>query len=211
MPNTLGSLSLDAYLEQLASAAPAPGGGAVVALLGAQACALLAMTLRLTGAAAKGLQSGQHALLLKHVDDKRAVFLQLAAADAQAFTAVMAAYKLPKADDAANQLRSEAVQAAFKQATQVPLLVMAEMAALLDTAEAVTAIAKASVASDTGIALQLLAAGLQASRYNLWINLTYLTDPVFKAEVKRTARRHLAGVKERRRALHQRLKALIRA
>ena len=211
MPKALGSLTLEAYLEQLASAAPAPGGGAVVALLGAQACALLAMTLRLTGGEAKGLQSGQYAILLKHVDDKRALFLQLAVADAQAFTAVLAAYKLPKTDDAEKQLRSVAVQAAFKQATRVPLLAMAELAALLDTAEAVTAIAKASVASDTGIALQLLVAGLQASRYNLWINLTYLTDPAFKAEVKKTARQHLTGVKERRRALHQHLKALIQA
>ena len=89
---SLSSLSLETYLEQLASDAPAPGGGAVVALLGAQACALLAMTLRVSGEAThNGVKKGDHSALLTLLDDRRAVFLRLADDDAKAFTAVLAA------------------------------------------------------------------------------------------------------------------------
>ena len=209
---SLSSLSLEAYLEQLASEAPAPGGGAVVALLGAQACALLAMTLRVSGETTHNSdKKGEHSALLTLLDDRRAVFLRLADDDAKAFTAVLAAYKLPKGDEDAKKARGEAVQKSFKEATRVPLQGMAELAALMDVVDTVSMTAKASVASDTGIALQLVVAALQASRYNVWINLKYLIDPDFKAEAKKSARRHLSGVKERRRALHQRLKTLIQA
>ena len=48
---------LDRYLADLASERPAPGGGAAVGVTGAQAAALLAMCLNVTGDQVKGLST----------------------------------------------------------------------------------------------------------------------------------------------------------
>src|SRR5438132_134751 len=47
-PMHLASLSIDDFLDRLASEEPTPGGGALAALAGAQASAMLAMVCQLT-------------------------------------------------------------------------------------------------------------------------------------------------------------------
>lgn len=206
MPDVLGALTLDAYLEQLASRAPAPGGGAAVALTGAQAAALLAMVVRVGGE--PDLQGGP---LLGHLDRLRRRFLELADDDARAFSAVIAAYRLPKATDAAKAARAAAVQAALKGAAEVPLAVIAEVAELFAFAEDVVAGAKPTVASDAGIALELMSASLKAARYNVDINLKHIRDDHYnqaKAELMATL---LAGKKAWRRRLKERVRAVLGA
>ncbi len=204
MPETIGKLSVAAYLDVLASKEPAPGGGAVVALMGAQAAGLLAMSLKITD------QSDSAEKQSANLDAAIDRFVALADADAAAFTAVMAAYKLPTESDTAKTKRKNALQDAFRQATQVPLQVMNELVALYDEADAVAAAVKAAVASDVGVAAQLIHAGLKASRYNLWINLKYIQDDSFKKAVTAQSKLIMTASKSRRNQLHRRVKNLIR-
>ena len=95
MPETLRHLTIESYLDSLASREPTPGGGAVVALMGAQAAALLSMSMRVT---AKTDEAEQ---LSSALDARRRQLLELAEADAAAFASVMLAYKLPADDDEA--------------------------------------------------------------------------------------------------------------
>jgi methenyltetrahydrofolate cyclohydrolase len=48
LESTLGSTSISAYLDRLASADPTPGGGAAAAVTAAQGAALLSMVCNLT-------------------------------------------------------------------------------------------------------------------------------------------------------------------
>lgn len=77
---------IEEFLDDLASAKPTPGGGAVAALAGAEASALVEMVVNLT----KGDE-------VKHIGEKarelRGQLLGLADADVAAFDAVMAAYR----------------------------------------------------------------------------------------------------------------------
>lgn len=203
MPETIGKISVSNYLDTLASSSPAPGGGAVVALMGAQAAGLLAMALRISVQAESTFKQAAT------IDAARTRFLALADADAAAFSAVMEAYQLPADTDAARSKRKNSIQDAFRQATQVPLQVMNELAALYDDADAVAAAVKATVASDVGVAAQLIHAALKASRYNLWINLKYIHDDSFKTAVATQSKLIFSASKARRNQLHRRVKSLI--
>ena len=205
MPDILRHLTIESYLDTLASREPTPGGGAVVALMGAQAAALLSMSMRVTAKTDTAEQ------LSSTLDARRRQLLELAEADAAAFASVMSAYKLPAGDDDEAKLRRvQAIQDAFKAATQVPLQVMNEITALYDDGDAVAKVVKSTVASDVGVAVQLIHAAIKSCRYNLWINLNYIQDKQFKLEVQQQAKRLLATSKDRRDQIHRQIKALLK-
>lgn len=110
-------LSVGGLLERVAARTPAPGGGAVAALAGASAAALVAMAARFSGQPAE------------RAEELRARLEPLADADAAAYTAVLAARRLPKDDPT----RAARLADALAEATEVPRRVAAaatEVAAL---------------------------------------------------------------------------------
>lgn len=112
-------LSVGGFTERVAARTPAPGGGAVAALTAASAAALVAMAARFADQPA-----GQAEAL-------RARLEPLADADAAAYAAVLAAYRLDKADP----LRRGRIAEALRVATEVPREVAAaarEVALLAD-------------------------------------------------------------------------------
>lgn len=160
------------YLEHLASAAPAPGGGAAVAFTAAQAAALLAMAVHVTGVSAWDLAGSD---LLTELTQVRERCLALADADAQAFAAVMAAYRIPKSEaDRAHKL-----QAALLDATNVPLNVMRQLGALYTLATKILVHVKRHIVSDVGVAINLADAALAGCMYTIRINLGAITDENF--------------------------------
>jgi formiminotetrahydrofolate cyclodeaminase len=177
-------------LAALASSAPTPGGGSASAASGAMGAALLTMVAGMpktrTGsdedrgalAAAVGALRGVQQQLTGAVD-----------ADTAAYDAVVAAYKQPKATDAEQAARKAAIQRALRGATDVPLDVMRLSAQGLEHAAVVAAHGHRAAASDVGVAVALLAAGLQGARLNVQINLDGLSDAVYKAEVTSEAAR----------------------
>src|SRR5512135_293926 len=119
--NIKGS-SIKAFLNELASSSATPGGGTAAALAGATSAALIGMVCNLTigrprfAAAEDDLRAA-----LAQAETLRGQLTTLAEADTGAFNQVMAAYRLPKDSDEQQIARQVAVQAALKQATQVPL------------------------------------------------------------------------------------------
>ena len=204
MPDSLAGLTLDTYLERLASAAPAPGGGAVAALTGAQAAALLAMVVRIGGE-----PHVRDAQLLGHLDRLRGRFLALADEDATAFSAVIAAYQLPKGTEEEKAARLARIQGALKGAAEVPLETVARLSELFTFAEDVVAGAKPTVASDAGIALELMGAGLKAARYNVDINLKYIRDAHYCQETAERLATLLEGKKVWRKRLRDQVREIL--
>jgi formiminotetrahydrofolate cyclodeaminase len=112
-------LSVGGFTERVAARTPAPGGGAVAALTAASAAALVAMAARFADQPA-----GQ-------AESLRARLEPLVDADAAAYTEVLAAYRLDKADP----LRRGRIAEALRVATEVPRAVAAaarEVALLAD-------------------------------------------------------------------------------
>jgi formiminotetrahydrofolate cyclodeaminase len=194
------SWTLEHYLDRLASRDAAPGGGAAVALTGAQAAALLAMVDRLS--------DGDDERLAK-ADAARRQLLALAKKDGAAFEAVMAAYKLPNGGPDEKKKRNEAVQSALKGATEVPLEVMGVLEGLFEIADAVVDEAKATVASDAGIAAELLGAAMKAARFNVLVNLKYLKDEDYADDATHRMNGFVDGKKERRKTLVKQVRKVL--
>jgi formiminotetrahydrofolate cyclodeaminase len=108
--------SLTTFLEDVAARTSAPGGGAVSAVAVGMAASLVAMAARFSD---KQLAAAHD--LAEKADVIRTEVLPLAQADAEAYAALMAAYRLPK-DDLG---REEAIAAAAEEAADVPLEIAA--------------------------------------------------------------------------------------
>ena len=80
----------------------------------------------------------------------------LADQDSDAFNAVMAAYRLPKATDDEKAARTRAIQEALRGATTVPLETLRVCASALAQAPAVAQHGNRAAASDAGVAVGLL-------------------------------------------------------
>jgi formiminotetrahydrofolate cyclodeaminase len=108
--------SLTTFLEEVAERTSAPGGGAVSAVAVGMAAALVAMAARFSD---KQLAAAHD--LAEKADVIRSEVLPLAQADAEAYAALMAAYRLPKDDPG----RAEAIATAAEGAADVPLEISA--------------------------------------------------------------------------------------
>lgn len=171
-----GSRSLGDYLGELAAKVPAPGGGAVAALHAAQAAALVAMVARYTMRAKDAEHREAVDRIVAAADAARERSLALADADAAAFTAVGAAYRLPKDTEAQTEQRSVAITAALLEAARVPAAVVDEADEVLTLAAELLPIGNPNVVTDIGAAADAARAAATSSRLNIEINLVSLPD-----------------------------------
>jgi formiminotetrahydrofolate cyclodeaminase len=180
-------------LAAFASPDPTPGGGSASALAAAVGASLLRMVAGLPktragsdddraalAAAAAGL-TGVQQQLTEAIDE-----------DAAAYGAVVAAYKQPRSTEPERVARTAAIARALRRATDVPLGVMHLSALGLTHAAVVAAHGHRAAASDVGVAVALLRAGLHGARLNVDINLGGLSDAAYRdaagAEAQRLTR-----------------------
>ena len=188
-------MTVAGLLGALASPDPTPGGGTAAAIAGAMGTSLLVMVTGL--AKSKSNTEDEKAALAgarEALEPIAARLTQLADADSEAFKAVMAAYRLPKATDDEKAARSGAIQLAMRAATVVPLDTLRACAAAIDRAHAVAAHGNRSAASDVGVAIELLKAAADGAAANVRINLTSLKNEGFKAETEVETTRLLSSV-----------------
>jgi len=170
--------TLSAFREAVASATPTPGGGSVVALVGALAAALAQMVAGLTIGRPKyaGVDSAMRAVM----DEARGLGATLAALvdrDADAYGAVVAAHKLPKEPAAAAAARRTAIADATIGAALVPLETARACARVADLAAGVASQGNPNAVSDAGVAALLAEAAARGAAYNVRINIASLDDP----------------------------------
>jgi formiminotetrahydrofolate cyclodeaminase len=119
--SSLLDLRLRDLLDRFASTDPTPGGGSAAALSGATGAALVAMVCAMpktrTGAAE---ERGRLDTALGWAREASSRLRGLVDEDSEAFEAVMAAYRLPKATDEEKAERKKAIGQAMSRATQVP-------------------------------------------------------------------------------------------
>jgi glutamate formiminotransferase / formiminotetrahydrofolate cyclodeaminase len=160
-------------VNRVASADPVPGGGSVSALTGALGAALGQMAIRITQEK-KSFQ--QHADRYTDALDRLAPYtsalLELVDADSEAYSRVMAAYKLPKG----SMDRDKAVQDGLTRATEIPSRTANCAAEALRVLEELRSIIHANVASDLQVGMQMLRASLRGAISNIRTNLSDIKD-----------------------------------
>lgn len=171
---------ISAFLDELASPSPAPGGGSVAALAGALGAALTTMVCNLT--IGKKKYSGVEEEMAKvkaEAERLRARFTELVDEDTQAFNKVMEAFTLPKDSEAQRTLRNAAVSAATKEATLVPLEVMKHCIDAMALAQQVASLGNSNSVSDAGVSALMLHAACEGAALNVRINLNGIADREF--------------------------------
>ncbi|WP_239334879.1 cyclodeaminase/cyclohydrolase family protein [Frankia sp. CiP3] len=189
--------TLAGFLAELASPAPAPGGGAAAALQAALGAALVSMVCNLT--IGKPRYAAHEATMLTaraQADKARTEALLLADADARAFAAVSDAYRLPKDTDGERAERSRAIQAALVGAAEVPLRTAAVAAGVVGLCAAVIDGANVNVLSDVGVAAASARAALDSAAINVRVNIAAMTDTANRDRAAAVLTGHLASVSE---------------
>jgi formiminotetrahydrofolate cyclodeaminase len=99
--------------------------------------------------------------------------------DAEAYSEVMAAFKLPRATDREKELRKQVIQKAFKHAALVPLEVAKQAVKVLDLAGRAVAGGNKNAVTDGVVAAMNAGTAALAALYNVKINLGSIEDDEF--------------------------------
>ncbi len=177
--------TIGGWLDELASAAPAPGGGAVAAMHAAMAAALVSMVCELTVGRPKYAEhESTMREVLREAGERRLAAIELAKEDAKAFEGVTDAYKLPKGGDEEKAARSEAIQGALAKAAEVPLRTAELAAEILGLAKRIRAGANVNVLSDVAVAAVSARAAMQAAAVNVAVNRASMTDVIARTRLE---------------------------
>jgi glutamate formiminotransferase/formiminotetrahydrofolate cyclodeaminase len=173
----LGRLSVRAFAEEVASESMAPGGGSVAANLGALGAALGTMVANLS-ANKKGWE-GRTAEFSLLAEQGQALVRGLVAAidaDTEAFNAILAAGRLPKATPAEQAARTAAQAQAQQQAIEVPLTVMRLSVEALELLVKVAEQGNPASVTDAGVGALAAHAAVRGARLNVDVNTRDLSD-----------------------------------
>lgn len=181
--------ALDGWIDELASVAPAPGGGSAAALAGALAAALVGMVGRLTSSRkAYAAVAEEFVGITAEADRLRATLRQLVDRDAAAYDGVMAAYRLPRGTEDEKRRRQEAIDRALLAAAAVPLETARAARAVLRLARHAAEAGNRNAVCDAGVAALLAEGALRGAVYNVEINVRGLGNPDAGRELSREAR-----------------------
>lgn len=198
----LTDLTSKEFLAELASANPVPGGGSAAACTGAIAAALSSMTANLTIGKEKFAAHEQEVKkLLREAETIRVKMFQLINDDSAVFSTFMKCYKMPKNTQEEKDARAAAIQAAARQAVEVPLEIGRVAVDILHIASRLVVIGNPNVITDGACSGILAESALHCSAYNVRINLRLIKDEEYTAQIEQ----ELAGMQQEAEELEQKL------
>ena len=173
-----GGETLSGFVEAVASSAPVPGGGSVVAHVGALGAALAEMVAGLTIGRKKYVAvEGEMKELAARAVTLGARLAALVKEDSDSYALVSAAYKLQKETPVQVAARDAAIQAALMKAAAVPLETARACVAVAKLAAACAQRGNTNAVSDAGVAALLAEAACKGAAYNVRINVSSMSDP----------------------------------
>lgn len=192
--------TLAQFKDKTASESPAPGGGSISAYVGSMGAALGTMVANLSaqkrgwderweefsGWAEKGKYF--HSALLNCVDE-----------DTDAFNQIMTAFALRKSSEQEKADRNTAIQAATKNAIEIPLKVMQLAHNSLEVIKAMAEFGNPNSVSDAGVGALCARTAVEGAFLNVKINVANFNDPEYVKEVLQKANKILTSAKMKER------------
>lgn len=164
---SLWTLDVGDLLTRTASSDPTPGGGSIAAVTAAFGLGLVQMAIAVTDDDALT----EHA---RRADDLAARIVPAADGDVADFTALMAAYGLPRGDADETAARSGQIETATVAATTRPLELIATLVESIRLSVTVEPLVKRSIVSDVLAGRDLLLGAARAAVRTADINLVAL-------------------------------------
>jgi formiminotetrahydrofolate cyclodeaminase len=176
-PVRFGDLTLDTFVDRLASASPVPGGGSAAAIAGSLAASLVAMVASLSEGRPKYAEhSALHADALAAGRALGERFLTLADEDASAFERFGVAMRMPRDTDAERESRAAAIRHAARGAAEVPYRTIEACVETVRLSEALAGRSNRNASSDLEVSALLSVAAAEAAAANVRINLQAIGD-----------------------------------
>lgn len=178
-------MNLARFADTTASEAPAPGGGSIAAYTGALGASLATMVANLS-ANKRGWDDRWEEFSV-HAEKGRAFQSQLMAlvdADTQAFDAIMAAYGMPKATEAQQSQRHQAIQDATRNAIDIPIQVAQLAHDGLSLAATMASDGNPNSVTDAGVGAMCLRTAVLGAVLNARINCGDLEDADYVAKIE---------------------------
>jgi methenyltetrahydrofolate cyclohydrolase len=174
---------IEKFLDDLASAAPTPGGGSAAAVMGAAGAALVSMVCNVTlGKKGQEAAASEMRALLEESEKLRARLTAMADEDIAAFDGLMAAYRLPKAGEEEKTRRTAAIQAGLCAATDALLECARACSQVIALAARAGQHGYSGVISDAGVGVLAAYSALRSAALNVYINAPALQDRDFAAQ-----------------------------
>lgn len=174
---TAGPIAAADFVAEVASDTATPGGGSVAAMVGALGAALNHMVAGLTiGKPRYAASDAEMRRVQAQAKALQAELTELIAVDSAAFDAVMAAYRLPRGTTDEAAIRRDAIQAALRRATAVPLDIVSRALEVLKLTRIAVEHGNASAISDAGVAGIMALAAAQGASLNVDVNVIGLRD-----------------------------------
>ncbi len=173
-------LNLKAFVHETASESPAPGGGSISAYMGAMGAALGTMVANLSshkrGWDQRWEEFSQWAEKGKYFHDE---LLRMVDADTQAFNQIMEAFGMSKSNETEASLRKEAIQAATKNAIEIPFRVMELALGSMEVMHAMAEHGNPNSVSDAGVGALAARSAVMGAFLNVQINSGDLEDKAY--------------------------------
>ena len=182
------------FLDELASSAPAPGGGSAAALAAAIGAALVSMVANLTVGKRQyvDVQADIQRILVRS-EALRHKCQDLLEKDVAAYTQVSQVYKMPKDTDEQKAARAGAMQKGLKNATTVPMELAQVCVEVLELCPEAAEKGNVNAVSDAGVGALMAEAALRAAALNVLINLGSIKDEAFVKKERAKLDALLAG------------------
>ena len=185
---------IEEFLDALASQSATPGGGGAAAIIGAMGAALVSMVCNLTIGKKKYAEvEADMKDVLGKTEALRRRLTGMIEDDAKAFDAVMGAYGMAKETDADKAARDKAIQAALKQATEVPMRCCHAAREVIDLAGIAADEGNLNVISDAGVGVLAAYAALRSAALNVFTNARMINDKTFAEAKLKELNQLLAG------------------
>lgn len=177
-------MTVEGFVNEVASKSPAPGGGSVSALCGALASALASMVCNLTIGKKKYVDVQEDIQqCLEKIEPMSGELLNYADKDTEAFNEVMNAFSMPKASDEEKAQRRKAIQDSMKTAAVVPLEVARLSFIVLNELGTIVKKGNKNAVTDVLVATMLSRTAVLGALYNVKINLMSIKDEEFVSRV----------------------------
>jgi len=182
----LEDLSIKKFLAKTASGSPVPGGGSIAALSAAIAAGLSEMVANLT-IGKKGFETTEEQMkdIAKDAKDYRKKLIKDIDRDSDAYNDVLAAFRLSKATEQEENIRKQAIQEAFKNASLVPLDVAKNAFKIIELADGVVKHGNKNAVTDGAVAVMMARTAALSALYNVKINLASIKDKDFVERIRK--------------------------